>query len=204
MILRDIVYCRQGEQANGKRKQYPPPHPLCGCGCGSPVKKRRNGSFNAFIVGHNPKYSKQDSSTTNGHSSRFQAGNTYGKGRPVGSKNGVTLAVENLIQGEGEALSRKLIELALDGNVACLKTAIERLVPVCKSRPIILSNMPKIINISEASTLTGYVLDAVAEGRISPIDGEVLSRSCERHLKALEVRDLEQRLAIIESRMVDR
>ena len=181
-----------------------PQPPLCGCGCGSPVKKRRNGSFNAFIVGHNPKYSKQDSSTRNGHSSRFQAGNTYGKGRPVGSKNGVTLAAENLIQGEGEALSRKLIELALDGNVACLKTAIERLVPVCKSRPIMLSDMPKINNISEASTLTGYVLDAVAEGRISPIEGEVLSRSCERHLKALEVRDLEQRLAIIESRIVDR
>ena len=178
--------------------------PLCGCGCGKPVKKRRGGAYNAFLVGHNTKHSNATSSSANVHFSRFKPGNKFGKGRPVRSKNGVTLAAENLIQGEGEALSRKLIELALDGNVACLKTAIERLVPVCKSKPISLPDMPRIDSIANASKLTGYVLNAVAEGKVSPVEGDIISRSCERHIKALEVRDIEQRLIELESRMAER
>jgi hypothetical protein len=122
----------------------------------------------------------------------------------VGSKNNVTLAAENLIQGEAEALSRKLIEMALDGNVACLKTAIERLVPVMKSRTINLPDLPKVENISDASKLTSFILNAVADGKVTPIEGEIISRSCERHLKALEVRDLEQRLAELEKRLNDK
>ncbi len=176
--------------------------PQCACGCGNSVKKRRNGQYNAFCLGHNPKQAQSSQTSKNAHSGQFQPGNNYGVGRPVGSRNSVTVAAENLFQGEGEALSRKLIELALAGNVACLKTAIERLVPVCKSRPIYLPDMPKINSISDASQLTSYILDAVAEGKITPIEGEVISRSSERHIKALEVQDIEQRLAELENRLI--
>ncbi|NTV46576.1 MAG: hypothetical protein HGB11_08690 [Chlorobiales bacterium] len=101
-------------------------------------------------------------------------------------------------------MSRKLIELALDGNVACLKTAIERLVPAVKSRSVNLPDMPKIESIADASKLTSYVLNVVADGKITPAEGEILSRSCERHLKALEVRDLEQRLETLEKRLLEK
>jgi len=176
----------------------------CHCGCGQTTQISRRGTFNKYCLGHNPKYPKAGQTTKNGHAGQFKSGNTYGKGRPVGSKNSVTVAAENLIQGESEALSRKLIELALAGNVACLKTAIERIVPVCKSKPIILPDMPRIESIADASKLTGYVIDSVADGKISPVEGEILSRSCERHLKALEVRDLEQRLVELEKRLMEK
>lgn len=179
-------------------------HPLCSCGCGNSVKKRRNGAYNAFVVGHNPKHAKQASASNNTSSWRFQPGNRFGQGRPVGSRNGVTIAAESLIQGEAEALSRKLIELALAGNVACLKAAIERLVPVRKSSPVNLPDMPKIDSIADASKLTSFIIEAVAEGKVTPVEGEILSRSCERHLKALEVRDLEQRLANLEKKLMDK
>lgn len=32
--------------------------PLCACCCGQSVKKRRNGAWNQFCVGHNPKHGK--------------------------------------------------------------------------------------------------------------------------------------------------
>ena len=51
-------------------------------------------------------------------------------GRRYGSRNTVTVASSNLLEGEGEALIRKLIELALDGNVSCLRHAIDCLHPV--------------------------------------------------------------------------
>ena len=64
--------------------------------------------------------------------------------------------------------------------------------------------MPRIENIADASKLTGYVIDSVADGKISPVEGEILSKSCERHLKALEVRDLEQRIVELEQRLLDK
>jgi hypothetical protein len=175
--------------------------PLCFCGCGKQTKQARNGRFNKFVLGHNV---KTNQTSINGHSGQFKPGNTMGKGRPNGSKNSATIAAENLIQGEGEALSRKLIDLALDGNVSCLKTAIERLVPPCKSRSVNLPDMPMIESIADAAKLTSYVLTVVAEGKISPVEGEIISRSAERHLKALEVRDLELRLANLEQRLLDK
>lgn len=178
--------------------------PLCSCGCGQQTKQARNGRFNRFVLGHNVKNSKSQPTSNNVRPGQFQQGNTYGKGRPAGSRNNATIASENIIAGEGEALSRKLIELALDGNVACLKTAIERIVPAVKSRSVILPDMPKIESIADASKLTSYVLNVVADGKISPAEGEILSRSCERHLKALEVRDLEQRLESLEKRLLEK
>lgn len=175
---------------------------LCACGCGRETVRNRRGVFNRYIIGHNAKHSAANPTSNNRRQWQFQPGNTYGQGRPVGSKNFVTVAAENLIQGESEALSRKLIELALAGNVACLKTAIERLIPVCKSRPISLPDMPKIDSVADASDLTAYVIDAIAEGKVSPVEGEVISRACERHLKALEVRDLESRLAALEGKLI--
>lgn len=178
--------------------------PFCNCGCGNPTEKNRQGKYNSYLLGHNQKHSKASHTSNNGgHSGQFQPGNTYGQGRPTGSRNNVTVAAENIIQGEGEALSRKLIELALAGNVACLKTAIERIVPVCKSAPIVLPDMPRIDSVADASELTAYVIDAIAEGTVSPVEGEIISRACERHLKALEVRDLESRLAALESRVME-
>ncbi|NTW87786.1 MAG: hypothetical protein HGB26_01370 [Desulfobulbaceae bacterium] len=172
--------------------------PLCFCGCGKQTKQARNGCFNKFVLGHNV---KTNQTSINGHSGQFKPGNTMGKGRPNGSKNTATIAAENLISGESVALSRKLVELALDGNVACLKTAMERLIPVCKSKPIILPNMPRIDSIADASELTAFIINAVADGIISPVDGEILSRSAERHIKALEVKDIELRLTELENRL---
>lgn len=174
---------------------------LCACGCGQETELNRRGKPNRYILGHNAKHSAANPASNNRRRGQFQQGNTYGQGRAVGSRNNVTVAAENLIQGESEALSRKLIELALAGNVACLKTAIERIVPVCKSRPISLPDMPKIDSVADASELTAYVIDAIAEGKVSPVEGEIISRACERHLKALEVRDLEARLSALEGKL---
>lgn len=178
------------------------PVPLCVCGCGNSVKKGRNGRYNDFCLGHNVKHAQSVKPSKNVNSGQFRPGNTKGQGRPVGSRNSVTVAAENLIQGEGEALSRKLIELALAGNVACLKVAIERLVPPVKSKPVHLPDMPKICSIADASKLTAYVLEAVAEGKVSPVEGEIISRSAERHIKSFEIRDLDKRIADLENRLI--
>ena len=179
--------------------------PLCGCGCGKPVEMARNGSHNAYLLGHNPKRGQSqpaNTGRTNRNKGQFQPGRSGNpNGRPVGSRNNVTIAAQNFFDSEAESISRKVIELALAGNVACLKMVTERLCPVKRSSPVRLDGMPVVESVSDGAELTSFVLRAVADGKLSPVDAEIVSRSCERHLRALQVSDLEQRLSDLEVKL---
>ncbi len=171
--------------------------PFCDCGCGERTNKARNGKFNKFILGHN---SKDKSASNNG---KFQAGNTHGKGRRCGSRNRVTMACMNLLENEEQVLTRQAIDSAMSGNTQMVKFCLERLLPVRKSLPVHLPNLPRVTSVAEASILTGFILDAVANGDLAPADGEIISRNAERHLRALQVGDLERRLADLEEKLND-
>ena len=174
---------------------------FCACGCGQPVKKHRDGSFPSFLVGHNPSNTGTTEPSNNGNSGRFQPGNKCGKGRPQGSRNKATVAAANIFENEAGTIARHAVDMALEGNTAMVKLIVERILPVKRSVPVKLPDMPTVTSIADASELTGYVLDAVAKGDLSPVDAEIVSRSCERHLRALQVSDLEPRLAVLESKL---
>jgi hypothetical protein len=75
---------------------------------------------------------------------RFGPGNTIGAaGRPPGSRHKATLAIEALLEGEAEGLTRKAIELALAGDTTALRLCLERLAPPAKSRRISI-DLPKL------------------------------------------------------------
>ncbi len=181
-----------------KRRSDNSKAPTCQCGCNQPTKKNRNGSYNRFIVGHNPKRQGTAKPSNNANTGRFQVGNKHGKCRPAGSRNKVTLAAANIIEEQAAAISERAVDMALDGDRAMIKMVLERVVPVKKSVPIRLPDMPKVNSVADASRLTGFVLSSISEGKLSPVDGEIISRSCQRHLQALQVSDLEQRLAELE------
>ena len=56
-----------------------------------------------------------------------QSGNPAG--RPVGSRNAATELAQALLDGEADALIRKCVEMALDGDRTAMKLCLERLVP---------------------------------------------------------------------------
>jgi hypothetical protein len=65
---------------------------------------------------------------------RKNTGNTRGRpfkkgnpGRPKGARHKVTCAVEALLEGDAEALTRKAIEKALDGDTVALRLCLERI-----------------------------------------------------------------------------
>ena len=63
-----------------------------------------------------------------------QSGNP--RGRPVGARHKATLAAEALLDGEAEALTRKAIEAALDGDSVAMRLCLESIFPVRRSRPV--------------------------------------------------------------------
>jgi hypothetical protein len=122
-------------------------------------------------------------------------------GRKHGSKNNVTVASSNLIEGESEALTRKLIELALDGNVSCLRHAIDRLHPVKRSAPIKLEGMPAVHDIESAAEASAFLLQKVSAGEVSPQDAEMISRLVDKFINATKWVDIEQELQRLTERL---
>lgn len=63
-----------------------------------------------------------------------QSGNP--SGRPKGAKNKTTLAAESLLKDHAEAITQKVIDLALQGDLLALKMCMDRLLPLPR-RPVI-------------------------------------------------------------------
>ena len=106
-----------------KRKTNVSP-PICNCGCGKPVEKARNGQYNEFLLGHNPKCSNTTDPSKNGNTGQFKTGNKYGSGRPQGSRNNVTIAAENIFENDSSTIARKAVDMALDGHAGMIKLVL--------------------------------------------------------------------------------
>ena len=72
---------------------------------------------------------KQDSQFKPG-----QSGNP--SGRPKGARNKSTVAAEALLDGESEALTRRCIDLAMEGDPTALRLCLSRILPVRRERTI--------------------------------------------------------------------
>jgi len=58
----------------------------------------------------------------------FAPGNALG-GRTKGSRHRSTLAIEELLDGQAEALTQKAINAALEGDGMALRLCLERILP---------------------------------------------------------------------------
>ena len=126
---------------------------------------------------------------------QFQPGNP---GRPKGARHRITRAAEELLDGEAEALTRKAIDLALNGDPMALRLCLERILPPRKERPVDIV-LPVLTGPKDAVTVSAALLAAVAAGEIAPGEASVVGRLLELHLRAVEAHDLEARLEALET-----
>jgi hypothetical protein len=91
------------------------------------------------------------------------------RGRPAGSRHRTSLAVEALLEGEAEGLTRKAVEMALGGDTTALRLCLERLVPPRKDKPVAIT-LPKLVAVEDLPGVTSAVLEAVAGGDMTPSD----------------------------------
>ena len=117
---------------------------------------------------------------------QFASGNT---GRPKGSRNKATIAIESLLQGQAEAL---------EGDSIALKLCMERIAPAPKDQPISF-NLPKMKNALDASEAAGSVLTAVSEGELTPIEATRVMGLIDSYRRTLELNEIEERLRVLES-----
>ena len=131
---------------------------------------------------------------------RFQKGRSGNPdGRPKGSRNKTTVIAQTLLEGEAEALVRKVVQLALEGDLTCLRICLERLVPLKKDAPIDFQ-FPEIAGISDMPKLFAALTAKLGRGEITPSEIKTLIDLAETIRKSLEVVELEQRISALEER----
>jgi hypothetical protein len=118
----------------------------------------------------------------------FQPGNTFGRGRPQGSRNKATIALQEMLDGHGESITRKCALLALQGNPTALRLCMERLIAPRRDSPIKF-NLPAVNTAAEVGQAIGTVLQDVAGGQLTPAEGQMVSAILEDRLKAIETED---------------
>ncbi|APG08156.1 hypothetical protein BKD09_07435 [Bradyrhizobium japonicum] len=123
------------------------------------------------------------------------SGNPHG--RPAGSRNKATLAVETLLDGQAEALTQKAVEMALAGDVVALRLCLDRIYPVRKDRPVAFQ-LPPITSARDAADIMAAVAQAVAVGHITPADAAEYSKVVDVFVKAYHAAGLDDRVTRVE------
>jgi hypothetical protein len=130
---------------------------------------------------------------------QFVSGNS---GRPKGSRNKATIAIESLLQGQAEALTQTAISKALEGDSIALRLCMDRIAPPMKDKPVLFT-LPQICDALDASEAAGSVLSAISEGTLTPIEGTRVMGLIDSYRRTLELTDIEQRLNALESNHAD-
>lgn len=123
-----------------------------------------------------------------------QSGNPDGK--PKGTRHKATQAVMTLLEGETEALTRKAVELALEGDTTALKLCLDRIAPAYKpsARPVML-DMPPPDNLTD--TARAFVT-AAARGDIPPDIAAQLVSAVASVARVEEMEQVKERLEALE------
>ena len=142
--------------------------------------------------------------TASENSRRKQGGKRWPKGtsgnpagKPKGTRHRATMAVQALLEGEAEALTRKCIELAQKGDTTALRLCMERLAPAMKSRAVNLA-LPAVETAPDILKAQAATIQAMAAGEITPDEAATVASVLEAKRRAIETVQLEERVMRLE------
>src|ERR1700693_3046962 len=127
----------------------------------------------------------------------FTPGNTAGRGRPPCSRNKDTVWAEELIGQHREAVLRKCLAMALQGDSTAMRLCVERILPLSKESRIRLK-MANVSTMAEVATALNRVLQAVGRGDITTEQGQRLADLLQSRGRIIEGEELEARLRALE------
>lgn len=135
-------------------------------------------------------------STGRDRKGRFAPGNS---GRPKGARAKATIACEALLDGQVEQLTQKAIDLALAGDTIALRLCMDRLAPPRRDRHVSFK-LPAFASAADHPSVLAAIMKAVAQGDLTPGEGQAMAAMLAEHRKAIETGEIEARLAALEER----
>lgn len=129
-----------------------------------------------------------------------QSGNPAGK--PKGTRHAATLAAEMLLDGESEALTRKLIALAHAGDRVALRLCLDRIVPPRRERPLVF-DLPPLETMADALAAMQRIAEGVAQGELSESEVKTLVALVDSFITGCGQFEYETRLAELEKEIAE-
>jgi hypothetical protein len=134
------------------------------------------------------------------HGTPFLPGNKFGRGRPKGSRNKLTRAAQRLIEENAESLARKCIAAALRGDMKAMALCFPYLLSANRLSVTKL-RLPSIQTADDIASALDAILKAVAHGKRTAADGQMLASILEGRRRVIEDRDVAVRLLELERRL---
>ena len=132
-----------------------------------------------------------------GKFAKGHSGNSAGK--PRGARHYTTRIAEALFEGEAEVLVRKVIELAMAGDVAALKLCLDRITPPRRDRSVHLK-VP-VTNDTSPVAACDEIMQALASGQLTPNEAATIADVIESRCRVLEHVELIGRIEALEARL---
>jgi hypothetical protein len=132
----------------------------------------------------------------------FQPGNTFGRGRPKGSRNKTTRKMQEMLDKYCEPITQKWISMAIKGDPVALRLCVERLFPARRDGYVQFS-LAGTKTLADVAASSAKVLHGVSRGELTPMEGEIISGILEDRRRSLESVELEARLERLEQSVAD-
>jgi len=128
----------------------------------------------------------------------FRPGNPGGRGRPAGSRNRASLMLDALAEGEAADVLRRVVEAARGGDMRACELILARVWAPRKGR-VVTFTLPPLSTASHVADALNAALQAVADGVLTPDEGQAVAALIETRRKALELVEIEGRVAALEA-----
>jgi hypothetical protein len=143
--------------------------------------------------------------------SKFKKGQSGNPdGRPIGRRNKATVLVEQIFNEKlfgqdrkADAIIAKTIVLAENGDTACIRLCLDRILPVRKDRPVWF-DLPKMNEARDAVKASAAIVVAVAAGDLTPCEAAELSKVVDSYARTLQAAEFEQRISKLEKAVESR
>jgi hypothetical protein len=118
-------------------------------------------------------------------------------GRPRGSRNRATLLMESLLADDAEAIGRKAIEMAKQGDMAAIRLCMDRLAPARKGEPVAF-DLPPLDKPADSVAAAAEIVAAVAAGELTPAEAAELAKVIDVYVRAIATKGFDERLTKLE------
>jgi hypothetical protein len=125
---------------------------------------------------------------------RFAPGNP---GKQPGTRHRVTIAIEALMEGQWETLSKTAVAMALRGDTAAMRLCMERIAPQRRGTTVEIPDFPEIKSAADVPKALAALIAAVAAGLLSANEAKPLADLFTAYTTAVDVIDTAAEVAEI-------
>jgi len=120
-------------------------------------------------------------------------------GRPKGARHKATILAEKLLQDDAEDVVKAVVKAAKGGDMTAARLVLDRIAPARRDNHVSFE-LPQIETAADAVTASAALLQAVADGELTPSEASDISRLIDGFMKTVEVADIDERLKRLEGR----